>query len=179
MKTLIAAVMAVMISTAAHAVEVWEFSEHEEWVVDLVQFEDGIMACAANTSNPEQGISLTLWDYNDGTYGIQVYDHTFDFRGTDGTISFRIDQGQIWDANAHFTDNSIFVYGLHDTELLGEIMGGIHFYVLDRFDEWTHGFTLQGSLAAVLSMIDCAQQIDNGPVYNEGRSSGPQYNETY
>jgi uncharacterized protein YdeI (BOF family) len=169
MKTFIAALAAMVIGTSAYAVESWQYSEHGHWIVDIVQFDDGVMACAAANVDSEVGIGLTVWDFNDGTYEIQITDETFNFRGTTGEIAWAIDQGAIWYGPAFFNNSAIFVDQLTDVEMLVEIMNGNTFYVLDRDDYITHEFSLHGSRAAIESMIRCAGQIDNtGPNYNEG-----------
>jgi hypothetical protein len=168
MKTLITALAAMVIGTAAHAIESWEYSTHGYWQVDLIQFDDGRMACAAANANPDAGLALTLWDFNDGTYEIQVTDNTFNFRGTWGELSIAIDQGAIWYGPAFFNGQAIFINDLTDVEMLMEIMEGNTFYVLDRDDYITHEFSLSGSRAAIMDMIECAGQIDNGPADNQG-----------
>lgn len=175
MKTILAATTAIMLATTANASQTWEYAAHGDWVVELVQLDYGPMACVTSNRNLEEGFAFSIWDYNDGFYDLQIFDSTFAFNNTEGTIDFVIDNNPMWTADAVFFEQSIISRGLADNDLIAELMSGRTLYILDMRGEWTHWFSLNGSRDAIMSMIECAQQIDNGPVYNE--SNGPVYNE--
>lgn len=147
----------VLALTATTATADWLQYQHKDWKVWLVDSDE--LYCSANVYLNDIGFAVN--GHADGTFSLQFQDDEWEL-GSDpiyiDAVAFRIDRRQGWEGEGVAYDSSIFIDDVKN-EVIMEIAKGRSIYLLNKRDEWTHRFTLNGSQRAIRAMIDCMERL--------------------
>ncbi|MGL5011103.1 MAG: hypothetical protein ACRC6I_14585 [Paracoccaceae bacterium] len=138
------------------------------WLVEVVRFDDGDLACSARVTQGED--TFAIWSFQDGYTQLQLYSPEWQFNDSTADLVLQIDRRPEWTLNdAELTQNSV-LFGLSDedaaVDLLIEIARGNTVYVRNAQGQSVINFTLSGSRASMEMLGDCETalgQVDVNP----------------
>lgn len=127
------------------------------WLVEVVRFDDGALACSARVTQGED--TFAIWVFQDGYTQLQLYSPDWEFGESTANLVVQIDRRAQWNlSNAQLTQNSV-LFNLTDesdaVDLLVEIARGNTFYVRNMQGQPVIDFTLLGSRASMQMLGDC------------------------
>ncbi|MCU0801835.1 MAG: hypothetical protein MUD11_08665 [Rhodobacteraceae bacterium] len=127
------------------------------WLVEIVRFDDGELACSARVTERED--TFAIWVFQDGYTQLQLYSPDWQFGETSANLVVQIDRRAEWTLNnAQLTQNSV-LFNLTDeddaVDLLVEIARGNTFKVRNEQGQAVIDFTLAGSSASMQTLGDC------------------------
>jgi hypothetical protein len=127
------------------------------WLVEIVRFDDGDLACSARVTQGED--TFAIWVFQDGYTQLQLYSPDWQFGESSADLVVQIDRRPQWDlTNAQLTQNSV-LFNLTDedaaVDLLVEIARGNTFFVRNDQGQPVINFTLSGSRASMQTLGDC------------------------
>lgn len=132
----------------------------DHWSVHYMQTEEGFRYCSASNSNTERMFAVNISETLSGI-DLQYFDKE-NYFGPDiayGKIGFWIDQRGAYYASASAVESSIFVEGI-TLNVLNDLVEGRKFYIDHDYDgQWDVWFSLDGSKAAIISLMDCAEKL--------------------
>ena len=137
--------------------------EYKHWQVEYVTFDDGSVACLAEVDASTD--SFSIWTYPDATVRLQFYSTSWDFGDTGDTanLQVQIDRRGPWTLNsAELYLNSV-LFTLPDSnagsDFLLEVAQGNKLHLNSESGEGVMDYSLAGSKASMLQLVDCANSI--------------------
>ena len=127
------------------------------WMVEIVRFDNGDLACSARVTQKED--TFAIWVFDDGYTQLQLYSPDWQFGETTADLVVQIDRRAQWNlTGAQLTQNSV-LFNLTDesdaVDLLIEIARGDTFFVRNDQGAPVIDFTLTGSRASMQMLGDC------------------------
>ncbi len=127
------------------------------WLVEVVRFDDGDLACSARVTQQEE--TFAIWVFQDGYTQLQLYSPDWQFGESTANLVVQVDRRPQWNLNnAELTQNSV-LFNLTDesdaVDLLVEIARGSTFFVRNEQGQPVINFTLSGSSASMQMLGDC------------------------
>lgn len=163
-KTILGAAVLTALGGAALADSTAEILfRHKNWMVEGVTFDDGTIACLAETIGADD--SFSIWTYPDRSIKLQFYSTSWEFGDTGDTadLQVQIDRRPIWtltDADLYL--NSV-LFTLPDSDdavdFLVEVSHGNRLHLRNDDGSDVMDYSLQGSSASMSAMIDCGNAI--------------------
>jgi len=138
---------------------------HKHWEVEIVAFDDGSFACLAEVDAVND--SFTVWTYADQTVKLQFYSSSWEFgEGDTADLSIQIDRRGPWAmSNAELYLSSVF-FTLPDSNdgqrFLVEVAQGNRLNLRTEAGEDVMWYSLAGSKASMLALIECGEVIAGG-----------------
>ena len=136
---------------------------HKNWLVEGVTYDDGTIACLAETNDPDD--TFAIWVYPDRSISIQFFSTAWDFGSEDSTadLKVQIDRRPDWSLTGATLHSSSVWFDLPDSdaavEFLTEVAGGSRLYLRTASNEDVMNYSLAGSSASMAAMIDCGNAI--------------------
>jgi hypothetical protein len=136
------------------------------WLVEVVRFDDGALACSARVT--EQQDTFAIWVFQDGYTQLQLYSPDWQFGESTANLVVQVDRRAEWTLNnAQLTQNSV-LFNLTDeqaaVDLLVEIARGNRFKVRNAQGQDVIDFTLAGSSASMQVLGDCEIALGSAKV---------------
>ena len=149
--------LAAMLALPAMAQDSEIVFQRGAWLVEVVRFDDGGLACSARVTQGED--TFAIWVFQDGYTQLQLYSPDWQFGETSADLVVQVDRRPKWDlTGAQLTQNSV-LFNLTDedeaVDLLVEIARGNTFFVRNAQGQPVINFTLQGSRASMQTLGDC------------------------
>ena len=134
------------------------------WQVELVNFDDGSMACVSRVSRP-RGL-FSIWVFEDGSVRLQFFSEEWQFEESTANLEIQIDRRGPWTlTNADLFQNSV-LFDLPDSRdgvrFMVEVAEGKTLFLRDEDGEDVRRFPLAGSKASMQAMVECGQTISQG-----------------
>lgn len=135
---------------------------YKAWEVELVAFDDGTLACAAQVSDP--GDSFSIWTYPDETVRLQFFSTSWDFgEGTTADLEIQIDRRGPWSlTNAELYLNSVLFTipdGDAGVRFIVEVARGNTLYLRAADGSDVMSYSLAGSRASIDALIECGDLL--------------------
>ena len=156
----ILALFAAMITPAA-AQQVETVFARGAWIVNIVKFDNGALACSAEVTQGRD--TFAIWSYADGYTELQFFSPNWQFDGGTADLIVQVDRRTEWTLNnAELTQNSVF-FGLENgdaaVDFLIEVARGNSVYIRNAQGEAVISFTLAGSRASMDVLAQCEEAI--------------------
>ncbi len=156
-----AIVVALMVPTAALALDTERLLTYRHWYVQVVAFDDGTLACEASVQGESE--SFSVWTYPDQTVELQFYLENKYFGDSESTndIEVEIDRRGAWDmTDAIFYKNSIFFTLPSDNwdlamDFVNEVSRGNTLYLRNNVGADVAWFSLSGSARSINALAEC------------------------
>jgi hypothetical protein len=131
------------------------------WLVEIVKFDDGTLACSARVTQGED--TFAIWSFQDGYTQLQLYSPEWTFPDSKADLVLQIDRRPQWDvSDAELNENSVLISLSDDkdaVDLLIEIARGNRVYVRNAQGNPVINFTLAGSRASMQTLGECETAI--------------------
>ena len=152
-----ALLLAATLAGPAHAQDSEVVFQRGAWLVEVVRFDDGGLACTARVTQGQD--TFAIWVFQDGYTQLQLYSPDWQFGETAANLVVQVDRRAEWNLNnAQLTQNSV-LFNLTDegdaVDLLVEIARGNTFKVRNEQGQSVIDFTLAGSRASMETLGDC------------------------
>ncbi len=142
---------------------------HKSWMVEVVGFDDGSIACVAQVNDGSDTFSVWADPWN--PVKLQFYSTSWQFEGGNADLGVQIDRRTPWElTNAELYENSVLFNlpeGDASTRFLMEVMNGRTLHLDSDSGERVQSYTLAGSSASIRALIECVdvlgQDSDGNP----------------
>lgn len=135
---------------------------HKAWEVRAVAFDSGRLSCVATVTKPS-GDAFSIWADGINPVNLHFFSPRWNYRPSRTDVVLRIDRRKPWNLNnANLQGEGIFFYLGSDNaslRLMREIMGGRRLYLHDRYGDLVRSYTLAGSKASILKLIQCTKAL--------------------
>jgi hypothetical protein len=131
------------------------------WIVNIVKFEDGELACSAEVTQGRD--TFAIWSFADGYTQLQFFSPDWQFEGGTANLVVQVDRRAEWTLNnAELTQNSV-LFGLENddaaVDFLIEVARGNTIYVRNAQGESVISYTLAGSRASMDVLAQCEEAL--------------------
>ncbi len=140
--------------------------QRRAWEVQVVRFDDGSIACVARVTRP--GVTFSVWADAGNPVKLQFYSTAWSLgEGETADLIVQIDRRAPWTlTNAELYKSSV-LFNLPDdstgTQFLLEVMQGNALYLRNDRNQPVESYTLAGSSASILALIDCVDGLRRRP----------------
>jgi hypothetical protein len=131
------------------------------WIVNIVKFDDGELACSAEVTQGRD--TFAIWAYADGFTQLQFYSPNWQFEDGTANLVVQVDRRTEWTLNnAKLTGNSV-LFALDDdrsaVDFLIEVARGNTVYVRNAQGQSVISYTLAGSRASMDVLAQCEEAL--------------------
>lgn len=165
MKRKILAPLAVLgvLGTAAYAEPQSErLFDHKNWMVEVVAFDDGSLACVAQVTDGDDSFSIWADPWN--PVKLQFYSTSWDFSGGGSAdLAVQVDRREPWSlTDAELYENSVLFNlpeGDSSTRFLMEVVNGQTLHLGNEDRDHVQSYSLAGSSASIQALIACVDAL--------------------
>jgi hypothetical protein len=131
------------------------------WIVNIVKFENGELACSAEVTQNRD--TFAIWSFANGYTQLQFYSPNWQFEGGTANLVVQVDRRTEWTLNnAELTQNSV-LFGLENDEaavdFLVEVARGNTIHVRNAQGQSVISYTLAGSRASMDVLAQCEEAL--------------------
>jgi hypothetical protein len=135
---------------------------HKNWKVEVVQFDDGSLSCAASVGDIAN--NFTIWADPDQSMSLQFYSGAWEFgEGTTADLVLEVDSRGPWSLTAAELYKQSVLFDLPDSDqgvaFLVEVAAGRRIDLRDKDGADVQWYSLAGSRAAMDALIACGDAI--------------------
>lgn len=145
---------------------------HKNWMVEIVAFDDGSIACVAQVTDGDDTFSVWADPWN--PVKLQFYSSGWDFSdGGSADLAVQVDRREAWSlTDAELFQNSVLFNlpeGDGSTRFLMEVVEGQALHLGNASGDHVQSYSLAGSSASIQALIACVDALgedDDGNPFN-------------
>lgn len=136
--------------------------QHKHWQVDVVQFDDGSLACAASVDAGSD--SFTIAVFQDKSVRLQFYSTSWDFgEGQTADLQIAIGNRAPWNLTGAELSQQSVLFDLPDSDqgvnFLIEVAQGSQLHLRTASGDGVMDYSLAGSNASINALIECSDAL--------------------
>lgn len=136
--------------------------DHKNWMVEVVAFDDGSLACVAQVTDGDDSFSIWADPWN--PVKLQFYSTSWDFSGGGSAdLGVQIDRREPWSlTDAELYENSVLFNLPGDdssTRFLMEVVNGTTLHLGNDAGDHVQSYSLAGSSASIQALSACVDAL--------------------